>query len=300
MRNFFKNVIVKTIFISTLPFSLGIFFDNYTKSTGWKVGLILAAVLYVAADVWYAWEEYKEQKDLRQHRMDEQERECDKLMISLANELARENADKLYAHVKKTKDHSEIADWDMIHFQGDKICEKLLEIVKKTAKQGDDFSVSIMFRKFENGASGYTMSSRKATLRTHTPKSYRAFVREADAKGYHYHRLFKQQPSEPDVLFSKADIKKHFKDSTALKYTQYVGIPISCTGNKMVGLIQILAYGHSRIADTREELTRYANEFYNACATFMLLCDKVENAQQVLEDHARQPKAEGALAGAGV
>ena len=90
MRNFFKNVIVKTIFISTLPFSLGIFFDNYTKSTGWKVGLILAAVLYVAADVWYAWEEYKEQKDLRQHRMDEQEREA----------LIRRDFQEAFRHVK--------------------------------------------------------------------------------------------------------------------------------------------------------------------------------------------------------
>lgn len=174
----------------------------------------------------------------------------------------------------------------MLELRGNEICKAVYDIVNNLAQSGSRFSVSIMFKKQQNGVQGYTMLARCAPDdMAYTPDSYHSFVPEAQAVGYFYKKIFDLQIKKSVVLPDKRAIRKEFKDVNKDKadYSQFVAVPISCKGNKIVGILQIAALEDSIIAD-KPELKKLAEEYFSLYATLMLLCDKFENVQQLLQN----------------
>ncbi len=205
-----------------------------------------------------------------------------KFFIS-TNKTIQDNANSLYSSISKIKSHSYITEWEWLQARGDELCKNLYEFVNNIAEKGDAFSVNIIFRKIENDVSGFTMMSRSATDQ-YTPSIYRGFISDEDAKGYYYEKIFDKSPTKPEILMDKKQIKRIFKSIEA-DYSQYIALPISCTGNKMVGLLQIVAYRDSRIASKKVLIEKLCNDYFTFCANIILLSNKCENTIQILKEN---------------
>ena len=157
----------------------------------------------------------------------------------------------------------------------------IYNFIDKIAEKGSGFAVSIIFKKVEDSARGYTMSSRYAPHNPPRPKIYRAFIREEQAEGKFYKSLLDKGFTEPVILADEQAVKANFKDN-ADDYSQFIALPISCTGGNTIGILQIAVYKGNLISPKIEELKRLCNTYFDLGSTAMLLTDKVENVHQML------------------
>ena len=179
------------------------------------------------------------------------------------------------------KGHSEIVDWDWMRAKGDEICSEMFTFIKSIAQNGKDFSVSMMFKMVENGENGFTMMSRGSDNAAYTPNSYRVFVPENKAEKAYYKEVFDKNPTKPQILMDKREIKDKFDDTGKIDYSQFIAIPISCKG-KTVGIIQIAAYNDSIVSYDKAEIERFCNNYFSIATNCMLLTNKNENISQII------------------
>lgn len=201
-----------------------------------------------------------------------------------AKEVISDCASLLYQTVKSTKEtHSEIQDWAWVKSECDRICATLYNLINEIAICGEHFAVNIIFKKIENNITGFTMLSIKS-YRSNYPSLYGTFSSEDRSKNFHYKHLFDEQPSRPSFLFTKDEIDAVFRNVDGVNYSQYIGIPISCTGNKMFALLQILAYDDSKLASTKKELEALYDNYFCVFSSLTVLADKVENIKQIIKN----------------
>ena len=290
MNKFFKNIVVKLIILTILPLVYSLSFPQaFTSGMAqnikerWIIVSCATLILHILALVWYGKNEEKQNKEIANVSKNRNELNSAKVLINVINKVIRDNANMFHELVYNKKGHSDIQDWHIMENKGDEICKVVYEMVVANAEKGLDFSVSMMFKKVENGTKGFTMLSRISYDIGHNPRTYRNFLPEVEADGFYYKEIFDKSPTKPQILSNRKEIEKNFKDSAALNYSQYIALPITCKNNKIVGILQIVSYNESRIAKNKKELFRLSNEYFSACATLMLLCDKYENVQQILK-----------------
>ncbi len=292
IKNFFQHTAIKSIILTILPLVYSSLFgyiinpsldENITKKL--IIVMILIFVVHIIALIIYGRIEHREKKQLEEFNTSKDklpmELEGIRNYLQTLNKVSADNANSLYDTIKNEKGHSDIKNWHWIESKGDDLCTAVYNLLIKIAEKGDDFAVSMLFKKVENGVNGITMMSRHAKNWGHTPRIYRGFISNADADGYYYKKLFDNSPTRPQVLINKAEIRREFKDCGDIPYSQYVALPISCKGNKMIGILQISAYNDSIIAQNKEKLKKICNDYFSICTTLMLLSDKNENIQQL-------------------
>lgn len=290
MKKFFFNIITKSILLTVLPLIYSLVFpyalsadiSEVVKNTCVWVSVI-SLIIHIIVLIVYGIDESNRKSKIDKIELIETEINHAKKIIEISNKVVRDNANMFHELVLSKKGHSDIEDWHLLEAKGDEICRAVYNMLEDISETGSDFSVSMMFRKLEKGVNGYTMLSRIATDTGHNPRSYRNFISESEAQGFYYKKIFDDKPTSPDILHNKREIKKHFKESKALNYSQYIAVPITCKNNKMVGILQIVAYNNSIIAKDKKKLQRLSNQYFALCATLMLLCDKYENVQQVFK-----------------
>ncbi len=286
-----NNIITKTIILTILPIIYSIALphaltlDNAPILKERLVILsIITILLHIIAIIIYGRIEMNQKNQIENTGKERNEQKSVKKMLQIVNKVVRDNANMFHELVYQKKGHSDIQDWHLMENKGDEICTAIYQMVAETAEDGKDFSVSMMFKKVENGVNGYTMLSRISNENGHNPRSYRNFVSEIEAEGFYYKKIFDESPTRPQILANKREISKNFQDSTALNYSQYIALPITCKNNKIVGILQIVSYNDCKIAKDKKELARLSNEYFSVYATLMLLCDKYENVQQILHE----------------
>lgn len=102
---------------------------------------------------------------------------------------------------------------------------------------------------------------------------------------YHDIELFRQGKREIEIIIGSEEIDKVFaytsKDGRIKnrdKYNQYIGIPIFCDNEKMIGLLEVVCFNEARLGLTRKELEEVSKKFLVPYSYVFLLLHKLEKA----------------------
>lgn len=281
--------------IKTIVLALSPIFISFTSgfaitfsSIGWWIITFVLVVLY-ALYLWGNCVYEKAQKDT-ETRIEELKKELQisKDSKTAITKLCREDctliksfADSLHNKVKEKIGHAEITDWDSVGSHCDTICKIVFDFIRNIALQGDEFSVSVFFKRTVNDENEYNMLSR-TSYDKHNPASYKVFRPEKEVEHYYFKKLFDQAKTRPAILPTKEAIKIAFHNCDGVDYSQYVGIPVACLGNKMIAILQIVSYGDSLIAKNEKTIEKIVNDYLCTYANLILLADKTENTVHYL------------------
>lgn len=114
------------------------------------------------------------------------------------------------------------------------------------------------------------------------PKIYKK-ERSMDKNGYYDIQVLLEQNPEIVILASKEEIRKHFKSGTTdvCKYNQYIAIPNVDKNNEILGLLQIIAFGNTKIGNTYEEIRKRAISYGMPLVSLLLLFEKKNRSMKV-------------------
>ena len=145
------------------------------------------------------------------------------------------------------------------------ICERLLGLVEELATEGSDFAVSIFqMNPIKKGKTrGITMIAHSSKY-GNTPDVYETSLSFKNNSEFYAVKLFSKSKHELTVLIDKNEVNEKFiyKDENSHPdYSQYVAIPIHCSGNDMLSLLQIVSFGTSKLGATKGEITEKMNKF---------------------------------------
>lgn len=281
---FFHNIIVKNILLTILPIIyttlVSICFSNFSDVLlTWS---IISFVLHMVLLILYGYKEAQQKKEYKKTEMLIKKTEAVTKAYKEADEFIQDNADMLYQLVYNKKGHSEVENWDLLRTKGDIICNSVFELVRNVAEKGNDFAISIIFRRIKDNKSEYTMLSRKTNFNSYKPEMYRNFISDEKAKDTFYKKIFDESPRKPQILKDKRKIKEKFAMSNDIEYSQYIGFPIFCK-SKIVAILQIVSYKESLIANNEKALKRLCDDYISLFANLFLLSDKLENVQQIIK-----------------
>lgn len=290
-KNFFDRLAIKIILQSVIPILYGITYSVYfswgiNNKMDWLLFLsLLLTVIHIISVVVYGVLEHKQKANVQNAEKLNKKVEAITKACKEVDELVRDSSDKFYEIVKNKKNHSEIKDWHLLQYKGDMICNSLFNLVKELSVSGKNISVSAMFKKEESGKIWYTMISRKTDNNSITPRTYKNFIDENEADGFYYKTIFDKNCTKPQILPNKKSIISNFKlnDPRNCNYSQYIGIPILCK-NKIIGILQVIAYENSIIAKNKKELMVLCNNYFSLYASLFLLSDKLENIDQLVKE----------------
>lgn len=114
------------------------------------------------------------------------------------------------------------------------------------------------------------------------PKIYKK-ERSLAKNGYYDIQVLLEQNPEIVILASKEEIRKHFKSGTTdvCKYNQYIAIPNVDKNNEILGLLQIIAFGNTKIGNTYEEIRKRAISYGMPLVSLLLLFEKKNRSMKV-------------------
>jgi len=194
-----------------------------------------------------------------------------------------DNANKIYNLVKNARTKG-VIDFNIWSYKNicDFVCSSLYKLLVALAENGENFSVSVIVSEEPIGKKKHKkllMLSYDGYNKT-KPNIFNRALTLDSAKKYFYAKLFISENPEVTCLMNSREIdsKFHFKENSSKrgKYSQYIGIPIFCDGNKMIGLLQILAHGNSIISSDEKEMWDIINSYCIAYSNFILFAEKVE------------------------
>lgn len=226
---------------------------------------------------------YKEKTEILRNDLEQTRNKFDILSGVYKNisRILHNDSNDLHNLVKKKKSHSEIDNWKELQSNCNVICDELLTLVKSVSECGEKFSVSIIFKRVTGNLVEFNMLSRES-YSGHYPAMHNTFKKEEEFKNYHFKHLFDSNISRPNYLTTKEEIRVAFSNCDGVDYSQYMGIPIACTGNKMIGILQIISYEDSIIAKNKQQMEKLYNDYFCAFANLILLADKIENIEQLI------------------
>ena len=111
------------------------------------------------------------------------------------------------------------------------------------------------------------------------PHMFQESLSKKEASKYCFGKLFEKNSPDITYLMTSKEVDNNFfyRESTHRgKYSQYFGIPICCSGHKMIGLVQIVAHGDSLISSDKDRITQILNEYVMTYAAFILFAEKIE------------------------
>lgn len=278
MIKFLKNTIVKSIVLTGLPIAIGILLPMLIdEGVNTRDGIVLVfsniflGVLELIALIFYG------RIDKATKNYEDINAKYKALLSSYKNinDVILNDADDIYKKLKKANVHSSIKNYEYLKSNCDTICYGIYDLLNKLSINNDPkYTVSIIMSAEENGEEGYITISRKS-YSSYRPGNFNVFVPKKNVKGYHFNRLFEMNKAEPNYLVTKEEIKGAFLDPK-LEYSQYIGIPIICSGNKMIGLIQILSCDKSKLAADEQGLKSLYNDYLCLYSSLILLSNKIE------------------------
>lgn len=160
------------------------------------------------------------------------------------------------------------------------ICEKVLSIVSELSINGDDFVVSIFqLNPLSKGKSKSITMIAHSSKYGNTPDIFGMPLSFRKNSEFYAVKLFKKNKHEIDVLIDKNEINEKFiykDENNHPDYSQYIAIPIHCNGNDMLSLLQIIAFGESKLGTTKSEITQKINKYLFPYARLGLMAYKYE------------------------
>lgn len=161
------------------------------------------------------------------------------------------------------------------------ICNSIYNLLCEICSPCDDFTVNIMLA--DSTASG---QRRNITMIAHKGK-YEKYPGKFEEKLYFnkYNTFYavkvcKSNKTDIRILTSKEEVNEKFVyvDEDHPEYSQYVGIPMVCSGNKIICLLQICAFGNNKIAETKADILKIVSQYIFPFTHYALLTFKVEKS----------------------
>lgn len=162
------------------------------------------------------------------------------------------------------------------------ICEKVLSIITNLSINGDEFVVSIFqLNPLAKGKSKSITMIAHSSRFGNTPDIYEKPLSFRKNSEFYAVKLFKRNKHEINVLIDKKEVNEKFiykDENNHPDYSQYIAIPIHCSGNDMLSLLQIIAFGDSKIGQTKNEITQKINKYIFPYTQLGLMAYKYEKA----------------------
>lgn len=293
MNNKYFRVVAQSILGIAIGLTGNAFFSNVNEIL--KAVLICLFVIFLLAEiglsVYYVHLDKKEQTELQ-----EKKQEIERLKRTLSEEKKLKDtfshliedlnkcyepcATKIYKLVEKARETNEIDlnIWNH-HNVSDFVCSELYQLVKSLAQYGEDFSVSyIIPEKDKKSKTHYFMISYDGN-ETAKPHIYNHSIPKKDAEKYYFAKLFKKNNPAVSYLMDSQDVAVSFyyaDPSDKGKYSQYIGIPVYCSGHNMIGLLQIVAHRGSKITSDQAQMESIVNKYIMGYANLILFAEKVQ------------------------
>lgn len=203
-----------------------------------------------------------------------------KTVISIVGLLENWNRDinKIANDITKSGSANE-TDWNY-----EKICTDICisckdAIVKFTGIEDEtDISVSLI-KYYKNLDNEYVKMIAHSSPQTAKPDVFGKEELLEECK-YQYARIIREKNRGIFVLENTSKIKQEFykkKPETDLaKYSQYIAIPVICSSNKFLGVLQITTKHDYKIMNTDVELEKFSETYMTPFIELLVLAEKVK------------------------
>lgn len=188
------------------------------------------------------------------------------------------NINKIANDIKSSGKANE-KDWDY-----EKICTDICVGCKNAIKQfiidAKDTDISVGFIKYySNNSNDFVRMIAHSSPPTAKPDIYDIEESLADCN-YQYAKLIKNRTRSIFVLENNAKIVQYFykkhPETDLSKYTQYIAIPILCSKNKILGVLQITTKYGCKIMDTDIELEKFGETYVTPFVELLILVEKIQ------------------------
>lgn len=159
------------------------------------------------------------------------------------------------------------------------ICNSVYALLCELCKPCDDFTVNIVLA--DSTAQGkrrnITMIAYKGKYEKY-PNTFGKKMYFDKHSTFYAVKVCKSNNINTRVLTTKEEINENFVyvDEDHPDYSQYVGIPIVCSGKKIICLLQICAFGNDKIADTKADILKIVMGYLYPFTNYALLAYKIE------------------------
>ena len=279
MSKLLKNKFAKCIFVYLVPVLIGGIFsalgtwDKTIDKMFWPkvISLAVLLLLYIYTSYMYS----KFEKDLKEEILNK-----DKEILAKdkeKNKLARERDELKKVNASFFKETQKISSLcldssnsinelaknvlggkktlDVWNFTkvATGICSSVYDVLCCVCSPNDEFTVNILLD--DVTATGkkknYTMIAHKGKFEEY-PSKFQEKMAYKDNPHFYATKLFRSGRSDIKILTTKEEVNEKFvygDEDDHPEYSQYVGIPIVCSGNRMICLLQICAFGDNKIVD---------------------------------------------------
>lgn len=203
-----------------------------------------------------------------------------KTVISIVGLLEKWNQDinKIANDIAKTGSANE-TDWNYEKICTD-ICISCKDAIVKFTEVNDETDVSVsVIKYYRQGNNEYIKMIAHSSPQTAKPDVYDKEELLGECK-YQYARIIRERNRDIFVLEDTDKIKQVFfkkKPETDLsKYSQYIAIPVICSSNKFLGVLQVTTKHNYKIMNTNVELEKFSETYLTPFIELLILVEKIK------------------------
>ena len=296
------NWMVKALIITIVPFLIGLI-DNATSwrnDKGYinnifvsgKIWVIILTILYIVYIIYAAYNERNKDKMTQTfEKLAKDKKVCElsleiyKTTFDSINNLMNISQKEINDLSKEilSSNNLDFLSWNFESISN-YICKDVVKILSKLSKSGTDISANV-----------YVRHKKKPVKRTQdcikmiahyggtnsTPSILYSDIILSKKKDWQYAKLFLKNNPKIVVYSTEEEIKENFGyNDTPSKYdgeySQYIGIPISCSAGNILSSLEIIAHHGTIIADTKAEILEIINKYIIVYRNYALLTHKIE------------------------
>lgn len=283
-KPFIKSLILSvfTLFIGGVCSSMGNWDFEEDATLKYKMLLlVLSSILYVVFLAYYSAHEFNANKVLRLYeKQNESYEELLSGIMSACRKGANGANEVIHSIIKDSEANLKIWNFDVSCRW---VCENVYNLLCKIG-DGKDFEV-IYVRLIEDGEyKGYAYINAYANKNKQKPSIYNKKRKIID-NDFHDMELFNKSQSDVEILIGKEEIDSYFayqtkekRNKNKNKYTQYIAIPIFCNDEKMIGLLEVICMGNTKLGNNKEEIEEIISKYFIPYSFLLLVLHKLEKA----------------------
>jgi len=300
--SFLQNWLFKAFAIIIIPFIIGLI-DNASdwkdENGNWnniiengKIFVIVLTIIYIIYVIYIAYIERRQNKDdTRIAQLEESLNiyqlylDIYKMVFDSVNNIMNVSQKEINNLSKQiiSSNNLDLLNWNFQSISN-YICIDILNVLKKIAKSGNDISVNIYIRhkkKTGNRTQDYIRMIAHSGGKNSIPSILYTDILLRKKKDWQYAKLFLCNNPKIVVYTTEEEIKKNFgfngnPGKYDGEYTQYIGIPISCSSGNILSSLEIISHHGTILADTKDEIFEIINKYIIVYRNYALLTHKIE------------------------
>lgn len=300
----FKNILINLLLIVVnVLIALAIQFKD--KRTILIIFSIITFILYILIVIFYGkYESYEKVKigmmEIELEKRDKKLAITEKqLKVSHEALIYTQSISQFFARninilkhdiIKKRESDDTVWDYKHICFL---VCKFTYDLLVKLYNDDDNFEVSYISYKQNKNANTVACMVAYET-RNEKPSIYGkeiSLIKKPTKKQlndrYFFEKIYSEHSNSPKFILNEEKIIQEFKfpsanDECECKYKQYIGIPICCDANIMIGLLQIVTFKEEIFPNDEEQIKKTLLPLLRTLAYLTLLANKTQSCLDAL------------------